>query len=183
VKPYQPPGLWFEKLNFSKKLLHYVQDHGDSLYRRTLYTFIRRTSPPPFLTTFDATGRDVCIVQRAETNTPLQALNLLNDPQFVEAARVLAQRVQAEAGGEADDQLRRAYRLVTGRRAEEADLDQLRSLYTDELDRYRADGAAARALLATGEFPLPEELDRAHTAALASVGNVLLSLDVGYVKY
>jgi hypothetical protein len=183
VKPYQPPGLWFEKLNFSKKLLHYVQDHGDSLYRRTLYTFIRRTSPPPFLTTFDATGRDVCIVQRAETNTPLQALNLLNDPQFVEAARVLAQRVQVEAGGEADDQLRRAYRLVTGRRAEEADLDQLRSLYTDELDRYRADEAAARALLATGEYPLPEELDRAHTAALASVGNVLLSLDVGYVKY
>jgi hypothetical protein len=183
VKPYQPPGLWIEKSNFSNALLHYVPNHGDSLYRRSMYTFIRRTSAPPFLLNFDATGRDICVVKRSETNTPLQALNLLNDPQFVEAARVLAQRVQSEAGTEVDDQLRRAYRLVTGRRAAEREVQILRELYTDELDRFRAGEADAEALLATGEYALPQELDRPHTAALTSVANVLYSTDVAYVKY
>ena len=108
VKPYQPPGLWIQSLNFSHELMHFVQDHGEDLYRRSMYTFIRRTQPPPFVTNFDGTGRDVCIVERSKTNTPLQALNLLNDPQFVEAARVLAQRVQREEAG-ADGQLSRAF--------------------------------------------------------------------------
>jgi hypothetical protein len=182
VKPYQPAGLWFEKLNFSEALLHYVPDHGDKLYRRSMYTFIRRTTPPPFMTTFDSGSRDVCLVKRSETNTPLQALNLLNDPQFVEAARVLAQRVQQEAGDEAGQQLRLAYRLVTGRRAEEAELTILRNLYAEELTRFRENEAAADSLLAIGEYPLPR-LDPAHTAALTSVGNMLFSTDVAYVKY
>ena len=184
VKPYQPPGLWFEKLSFSQKLLHYVPDHGDKLYRRSMYTFIRRTTPPPFMTTFDASGRDVCIVKRTETNTPLQALNLLNDPQFVEAARVLAQRVQEEGRGQAaSEQLRTAYRLVTGKRAREEELSVLQSLYASELDRFKASAADADRLLAVGEYPVPESLDPAHTAALASVSNMLFSLDAAYVKY
>lgn len=182
VKPYQPRGLWFEKLNFSKALLHYVPDHGDKLYRRSMYTFIRRTTPPPFMTTFDTGSRDICLVKRSETNTPLQALNLLNDPQFVEAARVLAQRVQREAGDRAGDQLRLAYRLVTGRRAEEAELRVLNSLYREELERYREQPDSAQALLTIGEFPT-NSTDVAHTAALTSVGNMLFSTDAAYVKY
>src|SRR5690606_25708781 len=93
VKPYQPEGLWRELSNFSKVLLEYKPDTGEDLYRRSMYTFIRRTSPPPFMIVFDAPNRDVCIVTRERTNTPLQALVLLNDPQFLEASKVLAQRV------------------------------------------------------------------------------------------
>ena len=183
VKPYQPKGLWFEKLNFSQALLHYEQDHGDSLYRRSMYTFIRRNVPPPFMTNFDASGRDVCIVKRQETNTPLQALNLLNDPQFVEAARVLADRVQREAGPDAERQLRHAYRLVTGRRSEESEVALLAALYREELERFRQDLPAADTLLSIGEYPRIEAHDPAHTAALTSVSNMLFSLDAAYVKY
>ena len=183
VFPYQPGGLWGEKSNFSKVLTEYAADHGSRLYRRSMYTFIRRTSPPPFMTTFDAGSRDICLVKRSDTNTPLQALNLLNDPQFVEAARVLAQRVQAEAGQQASDQLRRAFRLVTGRRAEEAELQVLTSLYEEELDRFKSDRAAADTLLRVGEYPVAEKLEAAHTAALTSVSNMLFSMDAAYVKY
>lgn len=183
VKPYQPKGLWIEKSQFSHALLNYVPDSGDKLYRRSMYTFIRRTSPPPFMTTFDAGSRDICLVKRSQTNTPLQALNLLNDPQFVEAARVLAERVQRESSAESDDQLRLAFRLVTGRRAEEAELEVLRSLFEEELERFREDRAAAKGLLAMGEYPQPKDLDPARTAALASVNNVLFSMDAAYVRY
>ena len=116
VKPYQPDGLWIDLGNFSHQLLHYKQDEGDKLYRRSLYTFIRRTSPPPFMTTFDVSSRDKCVLQREQTNTPLQALALLNDPQFVEAARVLAVRMQKEGGKELADQISYAFRNATGRK-------------------------------------------------------------------
>ena len=99
VKPYQPEGLWIEKGNFSYRLLRYKVTKGDSLYRRSLYTFVKRTSPHPSMTAFDAPNRDICVVKRENTNTPLQALVLLNDPQFVEAARVLAERIQLEKEG------------------------------------------------------------------------------------
>ena len=87
VKPYQPDSLWIELGNFSHILLYFHQDHGDDLYRRSMYTFIRRTSPPPYMTTFDMANRDVCTVKREITNTPLQALNLMNDPQFIESCK------------------------------------------------------------------------------------------------
>ena len=181
VKPYQPEGLWIQSLNFSNELMRYIPDHGRDLYRRSMYTFIRRTQPPPFMTNFDATGRDVCVVERSKTNTPLQALNLLNDPQFVEAARVLAQRVQ-NSTARTGDQLAQAFRLVTGRRATEAEVNVLRELYREELARYQAAPSAADSLLAIGEYPLPETLDRPRTAALTSVGNILFSFDEAYVK-
>lgn len=181
VKPYQPAGLWFQSNYFSKELLHYVPDQGQDLYRRSMYTFIRRTAPPPFMTNFDATGRDVCLIERAETNTPLQALNLLNDPQFVEAARVLAQRVQQETS-ETDQQIQLAFRLVTGRRARPAEVQILQELYQDELQRFGDDQAAALALLEVGEYPAAADLDPVTTAALASVSNTLLSFDEAYTK-
>ena len=181
VKPYQPKGLWFEALNFSDRLLHYEADSGDDLYRRSMYTFIRRTVPPPFMLNFDATGRDVCVVKRSQTNTPLQALNLLNDPQFVETARVLAQRVQEEKTGP-KAQIAHAFRLVTGRRAKEEEVTVLQQLYREEVQRFEMTPDSARALLAVGEYPVPDQLDPIKTAALASVGNVLFSFDEAYVK-
>ncbi|MFK8162778.1 MAG: DUF1553 domain-containing protein [Lewinella sp.] len=181
VRPYQPGGLWIQANNFSKDLLHYVPDHGDKLYRRSMYTFIKRTSPPPFLTNFDASGRDICIVKRSTTNTPLQALNLLNDPQFVETARVLAQRIQLEKK-DIDAQLAHAFRLVAGRKAKQEEVAILRNLYDEELNRYRADPALADSLLTIGEYPVPDTLDPLKTAALASVGNILFSFDEAYVK-
>jgi hypothetical protein len=181
VRPYQPGGLWIQSNNFSQDLLHYIPDHGDKLYRRSMYTFIKRTSPPPFLTNFDASGRDICVVKRSTTNTPLQALNLLNDPQFVETARVLAQRIQLEKE-DIDDQLGHAFRLVAGRKAKQEEVSVLRNLYDDELTRYQANPSLADSILAIGEFPVPDTLDPLKTAALASVGNILFSFDEAYVK-
>ena len=181
VKPYQPEGLWFQANQFSQALLHYQADAGDDLYRRSMYTFIKRTSPPPFMTNFDATGRDVCTVKRSKTNTPLQALNLLNDPQFVEFARVLAQRVQTEKV-DVNEQLALAFRLVTGRRAAAREQAILQQLYAEELARFGEEPQLAQDLLATGEYPLPEHLDPIRTAAITSVGNVLFSHDEAYVK-
>ncbi|MEM9929667.1 MAG: DUF1553 domain-containing protein, partial [Bacteroidota bacterium] len=181
VKPYQPKGLWIQANNFSQMLLHYIPDEGDNLYRRSMYTFIKRTAPPPFLTNFDASGRDICMVKRSTTNTPLQALNLLNDPQFVETARVLAQRVQLEKE-DTNEQLAHAFRLVAGRKAKAEELGVLRSLFEDELLRFRAAPSLADSLLAIGDYPVPDTLDPLKTAALASVGNVLFSFDEAYVK-
>ncbi|MEM9527796.1 MAG: DUF1553 domain-containing protein, partial [Bacteroidota bacterium] len=181
VRPYQPPGLWIQANNFSQMLLTYQADSGEKLYRRSMYTFIKRTAPPPFLTNFDATGRDVCLVKRSTTNTPLQALNLLNDPQFVETARVLAQRVQLEKES-VEEQLALAFRLVAGRKAKEKEVAVLRDLFEEEFSRFQESPSAADSLLTVGEYPVLESLDPLKTAALASVGNVLFSFDEAYVK-
>ncbi len=130
VKPYQPPGLWIEKGNFSTFLLRYQQDEGDALYRRSLYTFIRRTSPPPSMLVFDAPDRNTCIVRRQNTNTPLQALILMNDPQFVEASRALAERIQREIPDNLDGQIQQGFRLATGRAPSEQEVSLMKKLYS-----------------------------------------------------
>src|SRR5207245_464180 len=112
VKPYQPPGLWREQNAF---LPVYVADKGEGLYRRSLYTFWRRTSPPPDMTIFDAPSREVCTVRRQATSTPLQPLVLLNDPQFVEAARGLGERMLREGGASLEDKLVFTFRLAATR--------------------------------------------------------------------
>lgn len=182
VKPYQPEGLWIELGNFSHELLHYRQDKGEDLYRRSMYTFIRRTSPPPYMTTFDAPNRDVCTVRRENTNTPLQALTLLNDPQFVEAARVLAERMQMEGGNALADQITFAFRRITSRFPDEEELQVFNTLYKGELKRFRSDPKAAEALLNVGEYPVSAELDQAQTAALAMVTSTMLNHDEAYMK-
>ena len=119
VSPYQPPGLWEELAsredgkNWTAKT--YTQSHGADLYRRTMYTFWKRTSPPPTLITFNAPDRETCTVRRATTNTPLQALVLLNDPTYVEASRKLAERILVECGGTTDERIALAFRLATAR--------------------------------------------------------------------
>ena len=182
VKPYQPDGLWIEKSSFSHVLLNYKQNLGDSLYRRSLYTFVRRTSPHPAMTIFDAPNREVCTIKRENTNTPLQALVLLNDPQFVEAARVMAERIQAEAGTNLRDQIQYAFRLTTSRTAKNDELDILEELYGKQLRHYTNNKPDATALLSVGDFRFPENVDEAKTAALTSIASTLINHNEAYMK-
>jgi hypothetical protein len=179
VKPYQPPGLWKEISHFGSTPATaqvFVQDHGESLYRRSLYTFWKRTAPPPAMLSFDAPNREVCTVQRATTNTPLQALVLLNDPQFVEAARGLAERALSESGTTRDERLVFAFETATGRLPKEGELQVLRRTYERELSRFRAEPAAADALLQVGERATDPRNDRAELAAWTSVSALILNL-------
>jgi cytochrome c553 len=182
VKPYQPEGLWIEKSSFSYVLLNYKPDHGDSLYRRSLYTFIRRTSPNPSMTIFDAPTREICVVKRENTSTPLQALVLLNDPQFVEAARILAERIQEEGGESLDGQIQYAFRLSTGRMASQDEIDILKDLYNSQLEHYNENKSEAKEFISVGEFRVPDHLDVSKTAALASVASTIINHNESYMK-
>ena len=182
VKPYQPPGLWIEKGNFSAALLHYKQDSGDSLYRRSLYTFIRRTSPPPSMTVFDAPDRTTCFVRRQNTNTPTQALVLLNDPTYVEASRVLAERMQKEAEPDLEQQITLGFRLSTGRHPSDEELSVLVDLYEEEAVRYETALAEVDSLFSVGEYLADASLEPVKTAALAMVAGVMLNHDEVYTK-
>ncbi len=172
VRPYQPAGLW-EESGTGKS---YVQSHGADLYRRSLYTFWRRTSPPPGMMSFDATSREVCTARREPTNTPLQALVLLNDPQFVEAARVLAERL-IKQHSEAEARLNAAFRLLTSRAPTPVELAILQRLHHDQRERFAKSPDAAKALLATGESARDDALDPADHAALSVVVVMLMSFD------
>ena len=182
AKPYQPPGLWIDKGNFSHILLHYKEDEGEGLYRRSLYTFIRRTSPPPSMMAFDASDRNVCIVRRQSTNTPMQALILLNDPQYVEAARVMAERIQREGGKELADWINYGFRLATSRQPSKEEVDIFMRMYEDELGKFQADPQKANELLSVGEKAVDESLNTIQTAALAMVSSMMLNHDESYMK-
>ncbi|HKP11618.1 MAG TPA: DUF1553 domain-containing protein, partial [Blastocatellia bacterium] len=178
VSPYQPAGLWEEMAfgdGFSAQT--YRQSQGRDLYRRSLYTFWKRTVPPASLLTFDAPDREKCVARRAVTNTPLQALVLMNDPTYVEAARALAARALREGGRDATSRLRYAFRLATARWPTAAEVGVLRELLTKQLGAYRRDNKAALALLKVGESPLDAKLDVAETAAWAVVASAILNLD------
>ena len=170
----QPDGVW----NNPYSKVKWETSAGEDRYRRSLYTFIRRTSPYPSLVTFDAPSREFCTVRRVRTNTPLQALTTLNDPVFVEAARKLAGRMMAEAGTEPRERIALGYRLCTARRPPEADLDSLLVFFEKEAERFAREPEGAGALL-EGDAALPEPAVR---AALTMVGNVLLSLDAVLTK-
>jgi hypothetical protein len=147
-------------------------------YRRGLYTSIRRTTPPPSMTAFDAPSREFCTVRRPRTNTPLQALTVLNDPVFFDFAQGMARRVLAEAGPELRDRLIHAFRLCAARRPNEKEIQEIAALYQRQLDRFTKDGAAARALLKGAD----EKANQAELAAWTVVSNTLLSLDETLTK-
>jgi len=177
VKPFQPPGLWEEKSSAS-----YVRDVGPGSHRRSLYTYWKRTSPPPAMLTFDAANREVCAVKRLPTSTPLQALVLINDPQYVEASRALAERAFREGGSELEDRLSFVFRVLTGRRPDARTLSTLSALYGDQLEEFQSGRADAEALLAVGDSPSDPSLDRAGLAAMAVVARALLSYDETVMK-
>jgi hypothetical protein len=180
VKPYQPPGLWEELA--TRNATVYEQDHGDKLYRRSLYTIWKRTSPPPSMISFDAAERLFCTVQRQRTSTPLQALVLMNDPQYVEAARVMAERMQREGGAAAEDRIAYGFRLLTSRPPADRELAKLKALYEAERNDFQRDEAAALRLLAVGEHPRDPALAPAETAALAVVASTILNFDEAVTK-
>jgi len=178
VSPYQPDGLWDDVVvGADYEGTVYKQDHGEGLYRRSMYTFWKRTCPPPGLNTFDAPEREVCTVRRARTNTPLQALVLLNDPTYLEAARALAERVMAEGGETPESRATFAFRVATARPPRPAELELLVAAYRRRLEQYRADPAAAEALVAIGERKRNEAFDVAELAAWTTVANMILNLD------
>ncbi|MFN6201399.1 MAG: DUF1553 domain-containing protein [Acidobacteriota bacterium] len=183
VKPYQPTGLWEEMAfgdGFSEQ--SYVQSKGADLYRRSMYTFWKRTVPPATLATFDAPDREKCVARRAVTNTPLQALILLNDPTYVEAARVLAQRALREGGRDVNGRLGWIINRAVGRRATAAEMRVLRELLVRQQARYRRDKQAAGALIGVGDSKPDPSLDQAELAAWTIVSSTVLNLDETITK-
>ncbi|MCA9079607.1 MAG: DUF1553 domain-containing protein [Planctomycetaceae bacterium] len=177
VKPPQPTGLWKAVGYTGSNTANFKPDSGpEKVHRRTLYTFYKRTSPPPQMTTFDSPSREACTVRRERTNTPLQALLLFNDPQYVEAARALAQRAVASAP-DAEQRMRLMFELCTARQPSSEELDELLAGYQQDLAAYQADTEAAGELLKVGEYPLPESYDPAELAAWTMTANLLLNLD------
>ena len=181
VKPEQPPGLWTEKTSSTHLLRKYDTDTGTDRYRRSLYTFIRRTSPHPAMTAFDAPNRSVCTAQRQITNTPMQALVLLNDPQFVEASRVLAERVLAQQKA-VNERIGLAFRLLTGREPNSLQLQELQDLLGEEKARFEAAPDAARDYVLIGQYPPEEGQDTVELAAMTVVVNTIMNFDDFYTK-
>jgi hypothetical protein len=183
VLPYQPAGLW-EEMAFGEgySAQAYQQSHGKDLYRRGLYTFWKRTVPPASLATFDAPDREKCAARRALTNTPLQALVLLNDPTYVEAARALAERTLREGGADEKSRVAHAFRLATARTPSGKEVSVLRKLLKERLTSFRADSKSAIKLLEVGESPRDKRLDVVELAAWTTVASVILNLDETITK-
>ncbi len=175
VRPYQPPGLWDDVVY--ENVPRFVQDHGRKLYRRSMYTYWKRSVPPPNMQAFDAPSREVCVLTRAKTNTPLAALVLMNDPTFVEASRKLAGRVLRDGGVTAESRLTLLHRLVCGRRPTERELGLLSVALAELWADYRAEPEAAQRLMEVGESPHDPLLDVAELAAYASLANAVLGTD------
>jgi len=172
VRPYQPARIWEELSNDE-----YVQDHGDELYRRSLYVFWKRTAPFPSLALFDASNRETCTVRKLRTNTPLQALVLMNETAMVEASRCLAERAMREFGATTDDRLAGMFETATGRRPSEDESQVLASNFRWHLGRFRDNESDADGIVAVGERPVDPGLDRVELAAYAAVANLILNLD------
>jgi hypothetical protein len=175
VRPYQPEGL-FKDMLFSN-MTGYAQARGEDLWRRSLYTFWKRTVMPPAMQVFDASSREYCTVRETRTNTPLQALNLMNDVTYVESARMLAQRMLTEGGARPEDRLTRGFRLAAGRLPDESERQVLLSSLQAQLDYFQTHPAAAAGLLAVGEKSTDPNLKTQELAAYAVVGSLLLNLD------
>jgi hypothetical protein len=184
VSPYQPAGLWEEMGRpgdvFSAQT--YTPSTGKDLYRRSMYTFWKRTVPPPSLATFDAPDREKCTARRALTNTPLQALVLMNDPTYVEAARALAQRTLLEAGGNPGKRIQFAFRQATGRKPSAEELQLLSSLAQKQGALYRKEKQRASELIHVGESPSNATLNPSELAAWTVVASSILNLDETITK-
>jgi hypothetical protein len=177
IFPYQPPGLW-ETAHEEK----YIQSRGADQYRRGVYVYRKRAVPYPSLLAFDAPTREVCTCARPQTNTPLQALVLMNDPVYVEAARVLGQRVLKEGGATMAERLTYAFKLCTARAPTAREIAILAGTYERQRARFKKDVAAARELIGIGDKERPADVDDGELAAWTAVGNVLLNLDETITK-
>jgi len=177
VRPYQPPGIWEAVGYTTSTTAKYTQDHGDALYRRSLYLFWKRTAPPPTMITFDAPSRERCRARRERTNTPLQALITLNDPQYFEAARHLGYRMLREGGTEDTARLRYGFELATGRVPCDSERTVLEESLAAQRAHYTADIDAAKKAISVGESPVPDDVPPPDLAAYTMVANLILNLD------
>ena len=178
VKPYQPAGVW-EEAGTGKT---YTQDHGENLYRRSLYTFWRRTAPPPSMLTFDATSREICTAKRETTATPLQALVLLNDPQYLEAARILAEQMLRSTPDDLEARVRLTFQHLTGRLPEIREQAVLRRLLDEQLHYFQTTPAAAEKYLAVGERARDVGLPVSDLAATAVLASAVMNHDEFVMK-
>ena len=177
VKPYQPDGLWKDLAG-----IDYEQDHGASLYRRGIYTYWKRTVAPPSMVNFDAGGRETCIVKETRTNTPLQALNLMNDVAFVEAARVLGERMLTDTDSTPAKRVELAFLRVLGRTPRAAELEVLCAGYERHLAHFRQRVADAERLTKQGELPRNPQLDVSELAACTTIAGLILNLDEAVMR-
>lgn len=177
VKPYMPPRIWRAISNNT-----YKQDKGDKLYRRSLYTYWRRTIPPPTMANFNAGEREVCIVRKDKTNTPLQALTMMNNITFVEASRFMAERMLREGGNSASNQIDWGFKLATGRKPGSDEVSLLRQAHGLFAGRFRNEHAAALKLLSVGEKDRDKNLDPSELAAMTMVASTILNLDETITK-
>ncbi len=180
VKPYQPDGLW-QDVSVERRAV-YKQDEGDSLYRRSMYTFWKRTCPPPGMMTFDAPDRETCTIRRARTNTPLQALVLMNDPTYLEASRKLAERVLKNRGDNDETRLTQLYRIVLCRDPQAAETATLLPLLNKTRERFKAAPEKAKQLLKIGDSTRDEKLGAGELAAWTTLCSLVLNLDEAITK-
>jgi hypothetical protein len=186
VKPYQPKGIWELASSGRGVLATYRQDHNESLYRRGLYNFIKLTVPPPGMIMFDASNRDQCEVKRLQTNTPLQALIMMNDPAVLEASRVLAQNLLSESPATdlpaMKNKMNSAFRKIICRQPTSKEKELLEDLYNEQLQIFKEKKSNAAMLLSAGEYPLNKKMDMNVCAALMKVINTIYNLDEAITK-
>jgi hypothetical protein len=179
-KIYQPKGIW-ESATSGRGLAHYIQDHGSDLYRRGLYNFIKRTVPPPGMLVFDASNRDQCEVKRLRTNTPLQALMLMNDPAVLEASRVFAERLMKESSTP-EEKITKAFRSVICRAPKPEELRILLSYYESEKFKFDASIEKAKELVKAGEYPHADIKDLSALASLMQVIHTVYNMEEAITK-
>jgi hypothetical protein len=177
VKLYQPPNIWEPVGYGDSNTRYYLQDHGAALYRRSIYAFLKRTAPPPFMSNFDGPNREQFCTRRERSNTPLQALQLMNDVQHFEAARALAERTIREGGGDADSRVRFLYRTVLSRQPTERELKLVRQAFETQLKLYQADPKSAEQAIRVGESKPQGVAPPVETAAWTLTANLILNLD------
>ena len=181
VKPYQPKGLWESATSGRGSLRSYQQDRGEALYRRGMYTFIKLTVPPPSMIIFDASNRDHCEIKRSKTNTPLQALVMLNDPTVLEASRVLAERLTLKSM-DTEAKIRESFQRIVCRKPTEKEIKLLTEYYEDEARVFSKDKKQAHKILNVGEFPHEAKVNEDQAAALMRVINTLYNMEETITK-
>jgi hypothetical protein len=181
VKPYQPSGMWEATTSGRGVLATYKQDHGENLYRRGMYTFIKLTVPPPGMMMFDASNRDQCEVKRLQTNTPLQALIMMNDPAVLEASRVFSERLMSESSS-MPDKITKAFRRIICRKPTDKERNILTGYYEEQLKAFQQKKLDASGTLQVGEYEMTKGLDENQTAALMKVIGIVYNLEEAIVK-
>ena len=177
VNPYQPPNIW-EPVGYSdSNTRFYLQDHGPALYRRSLYVFLKRTAPPPFMSNFDAPNREQVCTVRERSNTPLQALQMMNDVQHFEAARAFAERILTEGGKTTDERLDFLYRTVLSRKPKTDERQLLTAALAKQTELYKADPEAAKKAISVGESSPRGVASPEETASWTMLANLVLNLD------